>query len=447
MGRVIFIILFLSSIQSFAQQTLSFKTVDTTTYQQYLRGDWKELIQSGKEALDQDINYYYLQMRIAYAHFSRQDYRSAIKYYKNALEFNKKDPVANEYLYYSYLYSGRYNDALLRIESLTPAQKRALKISDDVSFVSFGMNYSYASSNASTVSDDIISGLAGEYINGVQKTTNYFNVPQIAYSHRFGRNVILNHSLSYLSKNEFSYTINTGTHYISPEQIAKQYEYGLSIEITPAEGWLIKPGINFVNLRVPLFDVANYGTGAGADRWVAAYLNIKNRTYSLQVSKEFQYFNLGTSYAYNKFNNINTHQLGLHSTIYPLANLNLYYSVDLYLQQLNYNTATSNNYILNQLLGFKIHNNFWLELSGKIPQHMNLYDIRNNVSYNNIEMIDKSWNVKGIVPVYKANMKIFASFGQGYNSSYFFPDAAILNPINKQSYHNYIITGGIKWTK
>ena len=66
---------------------------------------------------------------MAYAHFSRQNYRTAIKYYKNALKFNEKDPIANEYLYFSYLYSGRYNDALLRIESFTPAQKRALNIS------------------------------------------------------------------------------------------------------------------------------------------------------------------------------------------------------------------------------------------------------------------------------------------------------------------------------
>lgn len=447
MGRVIFIILFLSSIQSYAQQKLNFRTVDTTTYQQYLRGDWKELIQSGNEALDQGINYYYLQMRIAYAHFSRQSYRRATKYYKNALKFNGKDPTANEYLYYSYLYSGRYNDALLRIESFTPEQKQALNISDEVAFVSFGINYSYASTNASTINDKIIIVLTSELENGVQKTTNSFNAPQIAYSHRIGRNVILNHSLSYLSKNEFSYTIDYATHYLSQEQIAKQFEYGISMEITPVEGWLIKPGINFINLRVPLFETSNYGTGRGTERWVYSYLTLKNRTYSLQLSKEFQYFNLGISYAYNNFNNINTHQLGVHSSIYPLANQNLYYTVDLYLQQLNYNNTSNENYILNQLIGFKIHKNFWMELSGKIPQHMNLFDIRNNISYNNIEMIDKSWNIKGIIPVYKANMKIFAGFGQGYNSSWFFPDGDILNPINKQTYNNYIITGGIKWTK
>ena len=119
MGKAIAVILLLCSLSLSAQQKLSFRLVDTTTYQQYLRGDWKGIIQMGNDALNQEINYYYLQMRIAYAHFMRQEYRTAIKYYNNALELSSKDPVAHEYLYYSFLYSGRNNDALLQTKNLT----------------------------------------------------------------------------------------------------------------------------------------------------------------------------------------------------------------------------------------------------------------------------------------------------------------------------------------
>ncbi|MCA1746414.1 MAG: hypothetical protein LC655_01860, partial [Bacteroidales bacterium] len=108
MRRLILIILFFCGTAVYGQE-LTFIQVDTTTYNQYLRGDWKELTISGREALDAGIDYYYLQMRMAYAWFSMGRYRQAINYYRNALGHNSGDPIANEYLYYAYKYSRRYN--------------------------------------------------------------------------------------------------------------------------------------------------------------------------------------------------------------------------------------------------------------------------------------------------------------------------------------------------
>ncbi|MFC2129720.1 hypothetical protein ACFLQX_02945, partial [Bacteroidota bacterium] len=341
MGRIIIITLLLCSMNLTAQQVLNFRVVDTTTYQQYLRGDWKELIQSGDEALDQGINYYYLQIRIAYAHFMRQEYRTAMKYYNNALEFNSKDHVANEFLYYCYLYSGRSNDALLQTKYLTTAQKKAMNIADSANIVSLGIKYSYASSNAETIQDAIVNDLT-VFENGIQKTINNFHLPKLDLSHKIGKHLVINHSLSYLQKNEFSYALNSGF-FLSPEQIMSQVEYGLSLEITPAKGWLIRPGFNYLNMKVPLFEFSNYGPSTGRDRPVFSYANITNRIFSFLVSKEFRYFNVGLSYANNNFNMLQTHQAGIHSSIYPLANLNLYYSFDLYLQHLQYNEQSDLN--------------------------------------------------------------------------------------------------------
>lgn len=445
MGRAIAVILLLCSLSLSAQQKLNFRVVDTTTYQQYLRGDWKGIIQMGNDALDQEINYYYLQMRIGYAHFMRQEYRTAIKYYKNALEFNSKDPVAHEYLFYCFLYSGRSNDALLQTKYLTVPQKKAMDISDSSSIVSAGISYTYLTSDAYSIHDDIVNDLT-DLQNGFQKTGNSFQLPKLYLSHRLGKHVVLNHALSYLQKNEFSYVINSGI-FLSPEQIMTQIEYGVSMEIAPAEGWLIRPGFNYLNMNIPLFALNDYGYNSGRDRAVFEYRSISNRVFSLLVRKEFRFFEAGISYANSNFNALHSHQFGLHSSVYPLANLNLYYTFDLYYQQLNYSDQSEGNVIYHHLLGFKILDNLWMEVSHTLPEQMNFYDISNDISYNNIEKIKSSYAATLIVPLYKPGLKIFGNFGYNSNNSYFFPESDKLNPYNLHTYNSLIITGGLIWTK
>lgn len=448
MGRVVFIILLFCSLSLSAQQTMSFVELDTTMYQQYLRGDWKALIKSGEEGIDQGISYYYLQMRIAYAHYMREEYRAASKYYKNALEFNSIDPTANKFLYYSYLYSGRSNDALLQTKALSDIQKKEMNISDSSGIVSIGLSYSYATTDAASIQDAIVTDVNDlvDIQNGVQKTNNYFHLPTLALSHNFGKHIVLNHSLSYLQKNEFSYAFNS-SFFLSPEQIINQLEYGLSMEIAPGEGWLIRPGFRYLSLNIPRFNLTDYGHTAGLDRMAFDYLNIRNRVFSLLVTREFRFFNAGLSYTNNDFNTVQTHQAGLHSTVYPLSNLNLYYSFDIYYQHLRFNDMSQGNYIFHHSLGFKIFKNLWMELSNTLPEQINYYDIRKDISYNSIEKIASAYSASIVVPVYKAGLKIFGSFGYTSNNSYFFPDQDLLNPINKHSYNSYIISGGIKWTR
>lgn len=451
MGRVAFVILLFCSLSMSAQKKLSFVELDTTTYRQYLESDWKALIETGKEGLDQGINYYYLQMRIAYAHYRRGEYRAAIKYYNQALELNSQDQTANEFLYYCYLYSGRSNDALLQTKFLTADQKQKMNLIDaDSSIIlSIGLSYTYASTNSTSIQENIISGITSMDVlqDGVQKSFNYFHLPKLTLSNKFGKHVTMNHSFSYLQKNEFSYVISGLTTYQSAEQIMNQVEYGTSLEIVPAKGWMIRPGINFINIKIPLFDIGSYGPGSGNDRTVYEYQEIRNRTFSLMLGKEFRFFNIGLSYSNNDFNKLRSHQAGIHSTIYPLSNLDLYYSFDFYYQYLLQNEVSQGNYIYRHTLGFKIFKNLWMEVSNTIPEQMNFYDIRNNISFNSIEKIGSAYSASLIFPVYKAGLKFFGNFGYNLNNSYFFPEQDMLNPLNKHSYNSYIITGGIKWTK
>jgi len=444
--RRLILIAFLAASSLLSGQQLNFIQVDTLTYNQYLRGEWKELIGSGKTALDNEINYYYLQMRIAYAYFSLEKYRQAIAYYKNALDLSSSDPLAWEYLYYSFRFSGRYNDALAITDRLSNEQRQALDIDMTKKFVSFGLGHSYSFSDAAMLQEAVLAGTTTE-ADGVQKASISLNSPLVELSHRFGKKFILNHKASMMFKNELSYVVVNGFEYFSPEQPIRQFEYGADAEIRLAEGWILNPGIYFISTTIPVYSETSYGISAGRDRSAVGEVVLNNWVEQVYIEKQLPFFDIGLSFVHHNFNLSSTNQLGLHGTVYPLANLDLYLSIDAYMQLISSGVAKSTEYIAKPLLGFKVHKNLWLELSASLPEQFNFFDVRNKVAYNNLEKTASTMEAYAIIPMYRKNAKLFFGYQYRSSSSYFFPDENILEPSNKLMYNSHLITGGIKWTK
>src|ERR1035437_5516380 len=124
--KILISIFFLFHItKGIAQDTLNSATVEQKSYQLYLDKNWDELIKFGNNAVDKGYDYFYLQMRIGIARFEKKNYRVAENHFKSALKFNSSDELAQEYLYYCYLYAGHYFKARLlsKTFSLTLAKK------------------------------------------------------------------------------------------------------------------------------------------------------------------------------------------------------------------------------------------------------------------------------------------------------------------------------------
>ena len=118
------LLIFLST-KAISQKKLNFLYVDSITYKYYLQKDWKNLIKISKQAFNQNIDYYYLRMRAGIAYYERKQFIKAIPHFKKALEFNT-DTIAIEYLYYSYLSSGKFFDAQLFISEQDKKIKKRL---------------------------------------------------------------------------------------------------------------------------------------------------------------------------------------------------------------------------------------------------------------------------------------------------------------------------------
>ena len=78
---------------------LDFSTVDMLTYRCFIEKKWDSVIVVGKQALSQDIDYYYLRVRMGISYYEKADYFLATVHLKKARQFNGADPVIPNYLY------------------------------------------------------------------------------------------------------------------------------------------------------------------------------------------------------------------------------------------------------------------------------------------------------------------------------------------------------------
>ena len=100
-------LLFISTCLLAQPTDLNSKTIDKKTYRLYLQKNWDSLIITGKQALKENIDYFYLRMRIGIAYYEIENYRKAAYHFEKAIKFNTNDQAALEYLYYCYLNTNR----------------------------------------------------------------------------------------------------------------------------------------------------------------------------------------------------------------------------------------------------------------------------------------------------------------------------------------------------
>jgi len=100
---------FLFVLNSYAQKSsFSFKAVDSISYALFLKQDWKTLIELGKDAKSEGINFYYLKVRMGISYFKKGKMLIAMKYLEEAYELNQYDVVVQDYLYWTYRYTGMF---------------------------------------------------------------------------------------------------------------------------------------------------------------------------------------------------------------------------------------------------------------------------------------------------------------------------------------------------
>ncbi|RLD76585.1 MAG: hypothetical protein DRJ15_15065, partial [Bacteroidetes bacterium] len=139
MGRagllIILLLLFASTAKS--QSDLTYKQVDSIMYVDFTTENWDEVIRAGKDALQNNIDYFYLRMRMGIACYNTGNYRSAAGHLVKAGDFNPGYWLVKDYLYHSYLYSGQHDEAALIAGGLNDGLREMSGIKKPKAFSTF----------------------------------------------------------------------------------------------------------------------------------------------------------------------------------------------------------------------------------------------------------------------------------------------------------------------
>jgi hypothetical protein len=104
-----------------------FKTLDKKTYDFFTTGDYTSLRKTADTMLLYGMDYYYLRIRLGILEYNKQLYYNALKDFAKAIEFNSLDTISSNYIYNSYLFSGRLPDAWLYLQSTSKAKTNSVQ--------------------------------------------------------------------------------------------------------------------------------------------------------------------------------------------------------------------------------------------------------------------------------------------------------------------------------
>ncbi len=427
-------ILFLFFVSySFSQKKLSVSEVDTKTYQQYLTKDWSELIKTGKKAKKEDIDFYYLNYRLGIAFYEQKKYAQAVKYFEKIYSQSPDDVTIQEYLYYSYLFSGRFDDARLLGSSFNRKIKEKLHIETEHPFIKalymsakhdINEDYEYISENFETVE---------------QKTVRNQSWYNISLEHQTGKRVTIFHGFSHMVINS---NISDNNPDLPPEYLEQltQNEYYFSLKYHIKKGMNLSGGFHYLSF---VYFAPNFFQTWGRRQISSVLYYFKERSFagSLKLDKSFSIFNTGLETSVSNLNNKFQIQPAVSLKIYPFGNSTFFTETKgIYLIENDY-TVVDYRPVMKQSIGFT-----FLKHSVFIPS-VTYGDLINYTDYNAFIANNDPDKTKFRIESYlnfglaKGRFNIFVNYQYDVKENKF----KINNNDAYIQYINQTITGGIKW--
>jgi len=463
---------------TFAQEAqIDFKTVDATTYQLYMQQDWDSLIEIGNSAIKSGQDYFYLRLRLGIAYYYIENYRKAANHLQKANQLNNTDATAQEFLYYSYLFSKRDLEAVTLLSNFPERLREKIntkkhKILDQV-YIETGP----------TFSDNIDKNTKGNLIGqdsvyGEQDLNDdkyYFQVglrlnPWKRISMYAGYSYL---RISKLKRIQATEVNESGTD-LFPWQggwiVGKTYdekateiyedEYKLiqnqgylNANIFLGKGFILTPAFHFlyvkyntIKLNSELTEFPHYpGDPFPEIRPTYTLDNLDTSYYnyvaSLAINKDICLFNFGIFGTYSNLNNKNQYQAGASISFYPKGNLDVY-SITNFISAWE---DGDNRLAFEELIGVKAMKKLWIEGSVLFGEMINHNEKNAYVVYNSGDKMKLRAGMNIIVPL-SEKFEISLRYQYFINEGSWFNWDENYNPQPyKSEYQNHTIIGGFAW--
>ena len=445
MARLIKISFFilLISLPAKGQNTVAFNTMDSLTWNLYLRKDWNHLIKEGNRGLRNHIDFYYLRMRMGIAFYEKKNYASAIRHFQAVLKSKPDDPVALEYLYYTYLYLNRHADASLITKKFSDSLKKKL-LEKNKSHLRFNLNHSYYYADTKKLITDYQNQ---DETDGSQTVPRYLNFTRFSLSHHLGRRLIFNHQAGYLNKHNYRFYQQDSITYVNANEIIHQYQYYLSGNIQVGKGFSINPAFHYLLLNIPSYSSVSQGQGFGQSSGTSissSYLN--NYVLALNFSKYFRKFHAGFTSTYANLNSLNQLHQSLGLTWYPVGNLNFYLHSGITLSSEFFEwNKLDDRCIFSQSVGIGLFDAVWIEVEGTAGEMRNYVSNQGAIVYNSPANTRIQLGSSVIIPLITAGMTITLRYYYFRNESSYITSVYDVYHAHIIDYHEHLISGGLSW--
>ena len=431
----IIILYFLLTFQfsSFSQK-LNYIQIDTITYNQYLKGDWKALIKTGKTYLNYGENFYYLQIRMGIAYYKLKKYRKAIPYLKKAFKLNKGNNLVNEYLYYAFIFSGRTMDAQKVSKYLDMKLKKKLGLDYDpaIDAITFDIRFE---DNDNYVVDSLSAGLLQQ---DICTDYSYF---ALGMEHIYGRNKRIYWNYGKIKKSKDIYDIDNNNEQIINNRDITQNQFYFSFYSQIKYGFNLSFSVNILNIistGTEIVPTSNWGQ-RGQRELTTRYISNEIVGF-FGIHKDISNFKFGLNTSISNLDKSFQFQSGLDFTWYPLANTNLYLSIFADSKSEIKNGTIENTNIIKPAIGVKLLN-IYIEPSYTLGNIINYTEKDAFIINNDNDVISNRFESLIYTYLFKGKINIFFKYQQ-----YTKTNTYRLNSFeNKINYQNKTYTGGIKW--
>lgn len=328
-----------------------FRSLDSISYDYYLKNDYANLKRTAKTMYSSGFDYYYIRMRLGILAYYKQRYKISSDNFRKAIEFSSHDTLSHEYIYYSYLFSGRELDAKLYLASITYSRKNnVLK-----SVKSGGISKAFIGSSYSA-GDVLLYQTNALYYESV-KSSFGMTAGFDAYT---GNNSVI--SLAYTG------LFKEGTVYSSSAPAGidlnfRQNQFYGKVVLFPSEG----------------LEFSGFGHIVSFNDVFTAGLRYTEFTGGAGVTLNGWKLRSGLNLSISNFGNSRQVRSEGFVTWLPSGNLNLYFTSGGMFQNDKYWGST---YQVNQVIGFRLADFLWIETG--VMQGNSFLNVRNNgYSVNN----------------------------------------------------------------
>ncbi len=393
---VIFTCLILGSFLSDAQQKITYDEVDATSYDLYINGKWKTLLDYGKTSINGGQDFIYLRLRMGYAAVMLQNFSEALKHYNHVLKKDRYNEIARYYAWYCLINLHQPEQAYIHVpyfskeaKTMEHISKRALR--------------------------DAGIECSNKFTDITTRNNSIYN--KVSLNTRLGWKTNMEHSfITYNQIIDERGMVNVTN---NSQIIIHQKEYYNKTTISLDNLLQLKIAYHFIQTPFNSHNISPYTS-----------IVYKNNLWMIGLKYHDNYCTLQGSIITGKITDTTIHQYNFQATYFPKGNMNFYGISTISL----HNRKKVNRINMQQILGCKLNKYIWLEANATFGRFSNYSENDLTYVYN---AIDENRFKSGMNAYLQINKHILAQAGYTFEQRELYHTNFLFN--------QHSINGGITW--